>query len=230
MASDLRLSPSPSVFVVEKQSLRVGFVRPAKSLLDVCSAFLSQSDARLVVPRRILETAVLVHRFIHYIPCEHLTGVVFHHRRDVLLQQVGRLCGREMALREPFGIVVIPDQTVSANFHAVSLREADDFIALRESRRCLGSAAPSTTSLRPRLDHIEFACQSGRIGGFGKHGRANCRTHQQVGLVGCLPQVAAKAQLGSRDQKQDQDSKWVNMFLAWFAPMSSGIEGFVPIN
>ena len=67
-----------------------------------------------------LNSSVLVERFVHDIPGEDLAGIVFHHGRDVFLQQVGQLRGREVALCKPAGIVMVPDEAVSADLHAVS--------------------------------------------------------------------------------------------------------------
>jgi hypothetical protein len=62
------------------------------------------------------------------------------------LQQVGHLSRPELPVHQPFGIVVTPDQTVSANLHAVSLREADDFTSFAkvETARMLAYYQPSS--------------------------------------------------------------------------------------
>ena len=103
------VQPLAPVLVIKKQSRWVGLVRPAKSLLDVCRAFCGQSDAGLVVPHGILHSAVFIECLIHYVPGEYLPSVVLHHPGNVLPQQVRQLNGREVALHNPAGIVVIPN-------------------------------------------------------------------------------------------------------------------------
>ena len=51
----LAVEPFAAVLVVEEQRLRIGLVRPAKGLLDISSALVGQSDAGLVVPRRVFD-------------------------------------------------------------------------------------------------------------------------------------------------------------------------------
>jgi hypothetical protein len=85
---------------------------------------------------------------------------------------------------------------VSANFHAVRLREADDFIALAEIE-CAG-VPPHDPPLHHilRLDHVEFASQRCRVSSLGKQGWTNGSAHQQMGLVGCLPQPEGRRHRG----------------------------------
>jgi len=83
------------------------------------------------------------------------------------------MSGREVALREPLGVVVIPYQAVSANFHVVRLGEAGDFIALAEVEGvCVPPHRPPFHRVL-RLDHVEFARQGGRVGSFGKQRRTD---------------------------------------------------------
>jgi hypothetical protein len=62
-----------------------------------------------------------------------------------------------VALCEPLGIVVIPYQAVSANFHGVRLRKADNFITLAEVEGVRVSPHRPPLHRILRLDHVEFA-------------------------------------------------------------------------
>jgi hypothetical protein len=85
----LAIEPFALGLVVEKQRLRIGLARSAKSLFDIRRTLIRQPDAGLVVPGRIPNLGFLVQTLIHHIPGEDLASVVFHHGGDVLLQQAG---------------------------------------------------------------------------------------------------------------------------------------------
>lgn len=51
---------------------------------------------------------------------------------DVLLGDVRRLIGSEMALVQPLGVAVAPGEAVTPNRHSVGHGETDDFVSLGE--------------------------------------------------------------------------------------------------
>lgn len=108
MASDFRIEIFAAVVVVEKQCVGVGLMRPAESLLDIGCGLARQTDAGLVVPRRIFHPAIFIQGFVYYIPGEDLAGIVLHYGCDVFLQDLGQLVRRVPIVSQPFGIVVIP--------------------------------------------------------------------------------------------------------------------------
>src|SRR5215471_6045906 len=137
--------------VVEEQGLRVGFMRPAKSLLNICSALSREAYARLVVPDGVFEFAFFVQRFIDHIPGEDLSGVVLHLGCDVIMKEFGQLPCGEASFREPFWIVVIPDKAMPADLHFMGSCKADNFITLPEVETLVAAHhpplhAPPTTS------------------------------------------------------------------------------------
>ena len=110
--------------------------------------------------------AIFIQRLIDHVPGEHLTGIMFHHCGDVLFQKRGQLAWREVALRKPLGIVVIPYQAVAANLHAMSLGELDDFIATAKVERALVPTHGPPFHRIFGLDHVKFARQGFRVSSF----------------------------------------------------------------
>src|ERR1035441_7586452 len=111
-----------------------------------------------------------------------------------------------MSLRQPVGIVVIPDQTVSANFHAVGQRELYDLIAFTKVERasCVAHGPPLHRIFG--LDHVEFVRQGCRVGGVGKQIGANGGSNQHLSLVGRLPQQERRRG-GRGSEKQYKPAK-----------------------
>ena len=104
----------------------------------------------------------------------------------MLLQQSRHLGGTELALNEPLGIVVVPDQAVSANFHAVRLSEVHDFVG-RMKIKALGSSPDDLPFHRVfRFDHVEFTTQRCSVCDFGKESWTDRSAEEDVRLVGGL--------------------------------------------
>ena len=55
---------------------------------------------------------------------------MLHLGSNVFLEQMRQLIRSEMAIGQPFGVVVVPDETVTADFHSMGDSEADNFVGL----------------------------------------------------------------------------------------------------
>src|SRR5579864_8201058 len=112
---------------------------------------------------------------------------MLHHGHDVFLEEVRHLVWRELALSQPIRIVVVPNQTMTADFHPVSLSEADNLVAFGKVE-CARNATdrPPLHSVF-RFDHIELTGKSDGVSGFRKHTGTNCRAHQEPNSVRGLP-------------------------------------------
>ncbi len=127
-----------------------------------------------------------------------------------------------MALRQPLGIVVIPDQTVSANSHAVSLREADDLIALAKIK-CVGVSPHSPPLHRVLgLDHVVFARQGGGVRGFGKQGGTNRSAHQHTHGMRCTCAVSGGARRPPEPPEAQQRATMREQMRSFIAPSGFG--------
>src|SRR5579872_777040 len=108
-----------------------------------------------------------------------------------------------MALSKPLGIVVIPNQTVPASFHAMSPREAHDFISLDEVVGALAQTHLPPLHCVLRFDHAEFTCQRFRVGGFGEQRRTNRSAHQHSGGLRRVAQNLRTGDEKNRGSKQE---------------------------
>ncbi len=118
---------------------------------------------------------------------------MLHHRCDVLLQKARHLSAREPPLSQPIGIVVIPDQAVAANLHAVRLSKAHHFVGRMEIKS-IGSSPDNLPLHRIfRLDHVEFATERCSVSGFREKARTNRRAKEQVGSVGSLSERCGRS-------------------------------------
>ena len=78
-----------------------------------------------------------------------------------------------MAIDQPYGIVVIPNQAVTADLHCVDLSETDSLVCRCESKVVGGWVNRLPLQRIFRFDHVEFARESGGVGWFGEEGRTN---------------------------------------------------------
>src|SRR5438132_14148011 len=99
-------------------------MRPAKSLLDIARA--GETHARRIVPKLAAQTAVSVEGFIHHVPGVHLAGEVSHYALDMVFQNAGKLLRCEVPGRQPTGILVVPDQGMTADRHVARAGEGHD--------------------------------------------------------------------------------------------------------
>ena len=102
---------------------------------------------------------------------------------DVLFKNAGQLIGRVGSLGQPFWILSMPDQRVTANLHVVCDRERQQPIGLLEIKR-----------LRLRMDnfplerifwlqHAELASQRGGIVWLGQLSGSRRGAHQKPGVL-----------------------------------------------
>src|ERR1039458_1854719 len=128
--------------VVKQQSLRIGFMRPAETTLNIGVTLLraasfelratrvarssrlvarSYRDSRLVPPDRAAQFSrvQLVEGLIDHVPRKYLAPAMSDHGLNVFLKNLGELAGSVFSFRQPFWILPVPDQRVSANLHAV---------------------------------------------------------------------------------------------------------------
>src|SRR5208282_62557 len=139
--------------VVKQQSLRIGFVRPAETTLYIgvtlrraasfelratrvarSSQLVARSyrDSGLVSPDRAaqLSRAQLVEGLIDHVPRKYLAPVMSDHGLNVFLKNLGELAGSVFSFRQPFWILPVPDERVTANLHAVAGREIHNLVGL----------------------------------------------------------------------------------------------------
>src|SRR5260221_10696939 len=78
----------------------------------------------------------LVEGLIDPIPREYLAPVMSDHGLDVFLENFRKLAGSVFSFRQPFWILLVPDQRVPAHLHSVPDREGHKLVPLRKIERC----------------------------------------------------------------------------------------------
>src|SRR6266436_6588926 len=200
--------------VVKQRSLRIGFMRPAETTLNVGVAVCSQADSGLVEPERApqFSRTQLVEGLIDHVPRENLAPVMSDYGLNVFLENLSKLAGSVLSFRQPFWILLVPDQRVPANLHAVPGRKIYNLVPLRkiESLRFRMYRLPLEDILR--LQHIELAGERGRVCRLGKlsrphrgsdeHSRSPCSLTQRL-----VSNTIAKSQAkGCRRQNENKRS------------------------
>src|ERR1039458_10188190 len=126
--------------VVKQQSLRIGFVRPAETTLNIGVSLLraasfelratrvarssrlifrnharSYRDSGLVSPDRAAQFSrvQLVEGLIDHVPRKYLAPVMSDHGLNVFLKNLGKLAGSVCSFRQPFWILPVPDLRVT---------------------------------------------------------------------------------------------------------------------
>ena len=194
-------------FVVEEDSSGICVASPAKCLLDVGRAFSGEPDTGLIEPDRVFESSTFVEGFVDYVPGENLAGIVLHLRGDVFLQDVCQLLGSELCGAQPFGVVVIPNQAVAADFHIVGPREANNLISLLKIECAF--VPPDGPPLHRvfRFDHVELATEGLGIGSLGKGIRTDSGAYQQACGCGGLAQACLRRRTGRKEQRQKTEKR-----------------------
>src|SRR6266404_3481564 len=192
----LRIHDFRPGLVVKKQSLRIGFMHPAVATLNVGvtllrassfelrasrgarssrlvarSYFVSrQADSGLVSPDRAPQSSRthLVEGLIDHIPRENLAPVMSDHGLDVFLENLSKLAGSVLSFRQPFWILLVPDQRVPADLHSMPGREIHNLVSLRKIERLALRMHYLPLEYVFRLQHIKFACERRRVCRLGK--------------------------------------------------------------
>src|SRR6266446_3559502 len=169
----LRIHDFRPGLVVKKQSLRIGFMRPAETTLNVGTSVCSQADSGLVEPERApqFSRTQLVEGLIDHIPREYLAPVMSDHGLNVFLENLSKLAGSVRSFRQPFWILLMSDQRVPANLHAVPGREIHNLVSLRKIERLALRMHYLPLEDVFRLQHIKFAREHRRICRLGKLSR-----------------------------------------------------------
>src|SRR5258708_4036765 len=93
------------------------------------------------------------------------------HGLDVLLENLRKLAGSVFSFRQPFWILLMPDQRVTAHLHSVPDREVHKLVPLRKIERLALRMHYLPLEYVFRLQHIKFAGERGRVGRLGKLSR-----------------------------------------------------------
>ena len=115
------------VVVEEQQRLRIGLVRPTEAVGDDLRAQLTDPD----VPGGA-QLGVVIEDLIDDVPLLHAARVATGHREDVVPQDLAQLLRGVVALLDPFGVLAVPHQGVSAHHLAVGLGEVRDRVGVGE--------------------------------------------------------------------------------------------------
>src|SRR6202521_1408749 len=154
----------------------------------------------------------LVESLIDHVPREYLAPVMSDHGLNMFLDNLRKLAGSVSSVRQPFWILLVPDQRVPTHLHSVPGREIYNLVALRKVERL-----PLRMHHLPledifRLQHIELAGERGRVCRLGKlsrphrcadeHSRSLCSLTQRL-----LTNAVAKSQAkGWYRQKKNKRS------------------------
>src|SRR5260370_25576219 len=94
-------------------------------------------DSGLVSPDRAAQFSrlQLVEGLIDHVPREYLPPVMSDHSLNVSLKNFGKLSGSVFFFGQPFWILLVPDQGVTANLHLVRHGEIHHLVALRKIER-----------------------------------------------------------------------------------------------
>src|ERR1019366_6977254 len=109
----------------------------------------------------------------------YLAPVMSDYSLNVFLEDLRKLAGRVFSFRQPFWILLVPDQRVSANLHTVQGREIHDLVRLRKIE-----SLPLRMHHLPlkgifRLQHIELSRERGRVCRLGKLTRPHRSSDEQ---------------------------------------------------
>ena len=103
-----------------------------------------------------------------------------------------RICAsspeRVFSFRQPFWILLMPDQRVTANFHAVPGREIHNLVALRKIERLRLRMHHLPLEDVFRFQHIEFARERERVCRLGKLSWPDCGADEQSRSLSSLTQ------------------------------------------
>src|ERR1039457_2571617 len=130
----------------------------------------SYRDSRLVPPDRAAQFSrvQLDEGLIDHVPRKYLAPAMSDHGLNVFLKNLGELAGSVFSFRQPFWILTVPDQRVSANLHAVPGREIHNLVGLRKIIRLPLRMHHLPLERVFPFQHIELAGERGRVGRFGK--------------------------------------------------------------
>ena len=134
------------------------------------------------------------------------------HGLNVFLENLSKLAGSVRSFRQPFWILLMPDQRVPANLHAVPRREIHNLVSLRKIERLALRMHYLPLEDVFRLQHIKFARERRRICGLGKLSRPHRGSDQDSRSLRSLtqrmfPDAVAKSQAkGWYRQKKNKRS------------------------
>src|SRR5271166_2457783 len=131
--------------VVKQESLRIGFMRPANTALDIGVAPPGEANSRLVAPDCAAQFSrmQLVEGLVDHVAGEEPATEMSYHGLDVFLKNFSELAGSVCSFCQPLWILPMPRQCVTANLDVVTCREIYDLVGLREIER-----------LRLRMNHL----------------------------------------------------------------------------
>jgi hypothetical protein len=114
------------VVVIEQFCNRISFAGPLQRLLDVVgSGACAPGNSRLIVPDCRTHRAIVMEGLVDHVPGVDFSGVMRHHRMNVILKDGGELGWRELAFLHPLRQLVVPHRGVTADRHIVTLREGN---------------------------------------------------------------------------------------------------------
>src|SRR4030095_227427 len=70
----------------------------------------------------------IIDRFVYHIPGSHFPCITSNQGENVLPENLDHFIAAEVAGSEPAGNLIVPDQSMSAHFHVVCLRELHEGI------------------------------------------------------------------------------------------------------
>ena len=126
-------------------------MRPLECRRDIACPLIGETNPRLVVPDRIAQSAIVLESLVHYVPGKDLVSEVSDHRLDVIFKDGVELRRIEIALRNPVGVLLVPDKGVSTNAHSSALGERNQPVGSGEIVRLL-------IDIWSRMDRPELHC------------------------------------------------------------------------
>lgn len=134
------------------------------------------------------------------------------HGLDVLLENLRKLARSVFSFRQPLWILMMPDQRVTTNLHAVPDCEIHNLVRVREIERLRLRMHLLPLQDIFRLQHVKFARERGRVCRLGKlsrpHRGADEHSRTLCGLTqGLVSDAGAKSQAkGCRRQNKNKHS------------------------
>src|SRR5208283_684272 len=101
------------------------------------------------------------------------------HGLNVLLKNLSKLAGSVFSIRQPFWILPVPHQRMSANLHVVPSRKIHNLVCLREIERRPLRMHHLPLKRILRFHHVELARQRRRIGRLRELRRPHCSADEQ---------------------------------------------------
>ena len=93
------------------------------------------------------------------------------------------MLGSISAAGEPVWIVMVPNEAVAADLHAVQVGIFDDLVGTGEIKGCRTAANDRPFHRVFGFDHIEFARESFGVGRFREKCGADCRPDEAMGFL-----------------------------------------------